>query len=78
MSWERRQWIMVTIWVVVSAVAYYDVLVYIPNYCRENTGCIPVEGLVTMPLMVIGPAMILIQITRIVMRRQKDRRDQRQ
>ena len=57
-----------------GAWAYYDVFVYVPDFCAKVTACIPVEVLITTPLLAIAPAMVLVEIARIVLRRRRERR----
>lgn len=60
--------------VALGAWAYYDVFVYVPDFCATVTACIPAELLLTKPLLVIAPAMVLVEIARIVLRRRRERR----
>jgi hypothetical protein len=50
------------------------VFVYVPDFCAKDSGCIPAELLLSQPLLVIAPAMVLVEIARIVVRRRKERR----
>ena len=73
MTWMRCRIVWIVGWVALGAWAYYDVFVYVPDFCAKNSGCIPAELLLSQPLLVIAPAMILVEITRIVVRRRKER-----
>jgi hypothetical protein len=72
--WLFRRILGIVVWVALGAWAYYDVFVYVPDFCAKDSGCIPAELLLSQSLLVIAPAMVLVEIARIVVRRRKERR----
>jgi hypothetical protein len=72
--WLFRRILGIVVWVALGAWAYYDVFVSVPDYCARVTACIPLGVLITGPLVVIAPILVLIDITRIVVRWRKERR----